>query len=187
MRTTDWNFNFESLPRWDNRKECYVYDEYHYLPESDTLCCIYSIMEASMCNYIGFLAVLKNKSNPKLILNIAKGYNFCDNFSASKDGRLLFLQPTVYYKELNGSLRPILIIDVIDNKFSFVSTDNVNPLYKIIEVDKSSFKIEAYESQKNDERLSALCKKTIRTDQLKWHKLSKIESLPEMLRNEVDR
>ncbi len=182
MLTTDWNFDFESLPRWDNRnKMIYVYDEYHYLPESDTLCCIYSITEVSMLNYVGFLAILQNKSNPKLILNIAEGFNFCDNFSASKDGRLLFLQPTIYCKTLNRSFRPILIIDVIDNKFSFVSTDNVNPLYKVIELDKFSFKIEADESQKNDERLSALCKIIIRTDQLKWYELSELALLPKMI------
>ncbi len=190
MLSTDWSFDFESLPRWDNHNHntFQVYDKYHYLPESDTLCCIYSIMEASMCNYIGFLAVLKNKSNPKLILNIAEGFNFCDNFSASKDGKLLFLQPTIYYKELNKLLRPILIIDVFDNNFSFISTDNVNTSYKIIEVGTSSFKIEADEFQKNnDDRLAALCKQKIRTDLLSWHDLSKIKSLPEMLRNEIDR
>ena len=145
-------------------------------------------MEVGMLNYIGFLAILQNKSNPKLILNIAEGFNFCDNFSASKDERLLFLQPTVYYKELNVSFRPILIIDVIDNKFAYIHTDNVNPLYKIIEIDKSSFKIEADEFQKShDGRLSALCNQIIRTDVLTWHKLSKIKSLPEMLLNEVDK
>ena len=67
MKTTDWEYDFASLPRWDNRERIpYVYDEYYALPQSDTLCCLYSICEASMLNYLGFLAILKNKENPEL-------------------------------------------------------------------------------------------------------------------------
>lgn len=101
---------------------------------------------------------------------------------------LLFLQPSLYYKELNASFRPILIIDVIDDKFTFVPTNNANTTHKIIEVDKSSFKIDADEFQKKyDERLAALCKQSIRTDELTWHDFSEIKSLSEMLRNEIDK
>ena len=62
MKTTDWNYDFHSLPHWDNREKLhYVCDEYYEIPQSDTLCCLYSICEAGMLDYLGFLAILKNK------------------------------------------------------------------------------------------------------------------------------
>lgn len=37
-RTTDWFFDFPSLPKWDVRERIpFVYDTFHYLPQSDTL------------------------------------------------------------------------------------------------------------------------------------------------------
>ena len=55
MRTTDWKFDFASLPRWDNRERIgFVYDEFYEIPEKDMLVCIYSVAEVSMLNYQGF-------------------------------------------------------------------------------------------------------------------------------------
>ncbi len=175
MLTTDWKFDFSTLPQWDNRNRIpYVYDEYYEVPNSDTLCCIYSIAEVSMGNYLGFLAILKDKSNPTLLLNVTEKFCFCNNFASSKDGRFLFLQPHVYNKEEESVCRPVLIIDVIANKFAVVATDNLNPRYKIIELDNFNFKAEADESQKGDQRLDELCRKKIQIDCLEWHELSEL-------------
>lgn len=55
MTATDWKFDFESLPRWDNRERIpFVYDAFFDIPQNDALCCIYSIVEVSMCNPEGF-------------------------------------------------------------------------------------------------------------------------------------
>ena len=134
-----------------------------------------------MGNNVGFLAILKDKNNPTLLLNIAEEFNFCNNFSASKDGRFLFLQPSVYESRDNSIHRPMLVIDVLENKFAFIATDNINPCYKVIELDKFSFKVEADENQKGDRRLDKLCRKKILIDCLKWHTLSTLTSLPKML------
>lgn len=181
MLTTDWEFDFSLLPHWDNRKKIpYVYDEYYEVVSSDILCCIYSIAEVKMDDYLGFLAILKGKENPTVLLNVSKDFCFCNRFDSSKDGRFVFLQPSIY----NDSLyRPILIIDILNNVFSFVETDNINPSYKIVELDKHTFKIEANEGQELDWRLSRLCKKTIQTDCLQWIHLGKISSLPTMLKH----
>ncbi len=45
-KTTDWQIDFSTLPRWNNRNIVpFVYEKFHHLPKSDTLCCIYSIAE----------------------------------------------------------------------------------------------------------------------------------------------
>lgn len=181
MRTTDWNYNFSSLPRWDNRERIpYIYDKFYEIPQKDVLCCIYSIAEAGMMDYIGFLAILKEKENPSLLLNIAEGYNFCDNFSVSADGNFIFLQPSIYDKEY-GVSRPILIIDLNGNRFSYVLTGNYSTTYQVKQKSERVFVVEADVSQKDNERLQALHGKEIRIDELKWYSMKKIQSLPEII------
>jgi len=183
MRTTDWKFDFSSLPRWDNRNQfSYVYDEFFEIPQSDTLCCIYSICEVGMCNYAGFLVILRNKENPELFLNITERFNFSDNISVNARGNLIFLQPSIYDKNSNTSKSPILIIDVSKKAFSYFATDNYNPCYKIVELNKNVFKIEADAYQKeSDKGLKALSEKEIHIDRLRWYGLDMLNSLPELL------
>ena len=178
MRITDWKFDFSSLPHWNDRDTIlWIYDEFFDIPQSDTLCCIYSVAEVSMCNYLGHLAILKNKEKPELLLNVDQGMSFCDNVSVSTDGSLIFLQPDIRYK------RPVLIIDITKNIFSYVLTDNHNPCYKIVESGRNVFAIEADAYQKkNDKLLKALCRRKIRINSLRWYSLDKLESLPEMIR-----
>lgn len=182
MKTTDWKFDFSILPRWENRNLIpYVYDEFLEIPQSNMLCCIYSIAEVTMCNYLGFLAILKNKEKPSLYLNITE-FTFTGNISASSDGSLIFLQPDIYYKKTNECKRPILIIDVIRNVFSYIDTNNFNPCYSVKEIVENTFKIDADEYQrKNDKRLNTLNKKEIQTDRLKWYELIELNSLPELI------
>lgn len=183
MKTTDWKFDFSVLPHWNYRNsDPLIFDEFFEIPQSDTLCCIYSIVEATMCNYVGFLAILKTKENPELFLNIAEGMNFSNNFSVNKKGNLLFLQPDLYNRDTKTRKRPILIIDTSKNIFSYFDTGNFSPSYKVVELNEDVFGIEADERQKKgDKRLRALSKKKIRLKRLKWHDLTDIHSLPEMI------
>lgn len=183
MKITDWKFDFSSLPRWDNRNSIPdVYDEFFDIPQSDTLCCIYSIAEVSMCNYLGFLVIIKSKEKPELFLNITEGISFCPNISVNLDGNLIFLQPNIYNKNTNTIKRPILIIDIPEHVFSYIATDNINTCYEVVELNKNVFRIEADARQKkSDKCLNALCKKKIRRSRLTWHDLSELNSLPEML------
>ena len=183
MKTTNWKFDFTSLPRWDNReRNAWVYDEYFEIPQSDTLCCLYSIVEVSMLNYLGFLAILRNKENPELVLNIADGFNFCVNFSVSDDGNLIFLQPSIYDQNTNRYIRPVLILDIQNNRFSFLRTANYCPEYKVIQKKAHVFIIEADERQrKGIKQLSALHGKKIRTRWLRWYGMDKLPALPQMI------
>lgn len=182
MKTTDWKYDFSTLPHWDNREKIhYAYDEYYEIPQSDTLCCLYSICEASMLNYLGFLAILKNKETPELILNLAE-FPFCVNFSASDDGNLIFLQPSIYDQRTNRCLRPVLILDIQKNRFAYIKTDNYCPIYQVLQTKANVFVIEADERQrKNNRQLAALHGRKIRTRWLKWHEMDKLPTLPQMI------
>ena len=179
MQTTDWKFDFSKLPHWENRDLLpYIYDDFIEIPQRDALCCLYSIAEVSMCNYQGFFAILKNKKNPELFLNIAE-YPFCDNISVSPKGNFIFLQPSLYNKKKNIVQRPILIIDIEKSVFSYIPTDNINPCYKVTELKENIFKIDAdaYQSQ-TDKRLHALSRKKICVNRLKWYRFTELVSLP---------
>ena len=183
MKTTDWKYDFSSLPRWNIRNTIpFVYDEFFEIPQSDMLCCIYSVAEVSMCNYLGELAILKNKDKPELLLNITEGISFYPNFSVSSDGNLIFLQPCIYYQQNSSVKIPILIIDLSQNTFSYLVTDNANPSYRIVELKPNVFGIEADDHQKNaDKSLRSLSRKKIRINRLKWYDISMLNALPEMI------
>lgn len=177
----DWEFDFSSLPRWDNRNELWgVYDKFFEIPQSDTLCCLYSIYEATMCNYLGFLAVLRNKEEPRLVLNST--VNFCINFSVNSEGNLIFLQPYLHNWTTNQSQCPILILDIEKNQFAFLRTANRCPGYKVVQKNKSVFVIEADEYQrKHNKALKALHGKKIRINWLRWHEMYRLDSLGDLV------
>ena len=182
MKTSDWKYDFSSLPHWDNREKMpWVYDEYFEIPQSDTLCCLYSITEVSMMNYQGFLAILRNKGQSELVLNVT-GFSFCVNFSASADGNLIFLQPSVYLPKKGYTVRPVLILDMQNDRFSYLMTTNYCPSYKVIQKKAHVFEIEADEHQrKGNKQLAALHGKKIRTRWLRWYGMEKLPALPQMI------
>ena len=126
MRYTDWQFDFASLPRWGNRARIhFVFDEYYEVPEKDLLCCIYSVAEVSMLNYQGFLAILRNKQKPELVLSVTD-ILFCVNFSHSEDGKLLFLKASLYSSE-KGCRQPVLMLDMEKDRFSYIKNESFPP------------------------------------------------------------
>lgn len=179
---TDWKFDFSSLPLWDNRHSFSgIYDKFFQVDQNDTLCCIYSILEASMSNYLGFLAILRNKANPRLILNVTKEMNFCENFFVDESGNYIFLQPSIYLWEINAVKRPILILDISQEKFTYYDTDNTNPNYRIVQLKEYLFGIKADEDQrKHDKQLKALERNKMDLRRLCWYDFSEISALPQM-------
>lgn len=174
---TDWKFDFSSLPHWDNRKTIpYVFDRFYHIPQSDTLCCIYSIAEVGMCRYMGFLAILKNKEKPELILNIADGINFYRNFFVNKKGNIIFLQPFIYNRATKKSSCPIMVLDIAEGKYAYYATDNGNPCYNIVELSEWVFGIEADEVQKRNKELERLTKQKIDLRCLEWHGFEKLQN-----------
>jgi hypothetical protein len=129
---------------------------------------------------VGFLAILKEKDDPTLLINISKGMNFCDNFSVSEDGRFIFLQPSIY-DERRGHKRPILVINLVENRFSYVLTNNTNPCYHVKQKSTDVFVVEAQESQQGDQRLMEIHGIEIHITALQWYELNKLPSLRELI------
>ena len=185
MRITDWKYDFTSLPGWDHREKypgLWDYDAFYEIPQRDTLCCLYSIREVSMLNEQGFLAILRNKANPELVLNVSEGFSFCVQFSASPDGNFVFLQPSIYDCAANRCLRPILILDLQRDQFAYVRTANYCPAYQVIQKKANVFIIEADARQRKAiPQLASLHGKKIRTRWLRWYAMDRLPELPQMI------
>lgn len=182
MKTTDWKYDFTSLPHWDNHSQPYVFDEYLEIPKTDILCCVYSIAEVTMCNYLGFLAILKNKRNPELILNITGNMHFLNQISVNAKGNLIFLQSSLYDKSSKRSERPLIIIDVEKNMFAYYKTNNYNPCYTVVELNEDTFGIKADDYQKKyDKRLKSWSRKKIKIRHLQWYAFTEFSTLPQKI------
>ena len=67
-RTTDWEFDFASLPYWKAREHIpFVFDIFLPCPKKDLLFCVHTVAEVSMLNYKGFFAILENKESPRVV------------------------------------------------------------------------------------------------------------------------
>lgn len=131
-----------------------------------------------MMNYMGFLAILKNKEHPGLYYNLPSGVNFRDRVSVSPQGDLIFLQAICRYRNTEKRVYPVIIIDVVKGTFAYISTDNCNWSYDVTEMKEGVFGIVPDESQRNDPRLQDFAKTVIRIKKLKWHALEKLAELP---------
>lgn len=120
MEINGWHYDYEKLPYWDVRDRIpYVFDELYENEQSDTACLIYSIAEISMCNAVGCLAVLKQKSSPELIISVTSFHFPRQNVCYSLNGKYVFLKAQVYIKAENRILSPIVIIDLFHGKFAY--------------------------------------------------------------------
>ena len=168
MRTTDWNYDFLSLPCWNDREKLWdVYDEYHEVPQSDLLFCLYSIAERRMLDYRGYLAIFRNKTNPELVINISE-YTFCQTFFANKAGSLICLQPCVYIRKQNRTIYPILVVDIENNCFACALTRNTSRNCQITQGRAQIFTVD----------ISGQRTRKIRGRWLKWHPLEQLPQLP---------
>ena len=137
MDISGWNYNFEHLPYWDQRKiDPYAYDALYENKQLDIAVLIYSICEIRMCYYVGFLAIFKNKQKPELIMNIT-GWTFKDSpivFSA--DGKFAFI-----HFDWWSDGWPILIFDFINYTFSYFYANTEGLNFTINELKKNEFSV----------------------------------------------
>ena len=181
--STDWKFDFSSLPKWDVRDRIpFVYDKFHYLPQSDTLCCLYSITEVRMGWYQCFLAILKNKSDPELVFNINKNITFSADFFTSDNGDIVFLPAYFNDKTTGGIGSAVLIVDVVCEKFSYLKMNGYDPCYKVVNLSDGVFGIESDKVQINDdEQLDNFSKTRIDLSCLDWFDFKDVDILSEMV------
>lgn len=157
-----------------------AYDQFHEIPQQDALCCLYSIVEARMLHYVGFLAILKNKSDPTLFLNISQGMNFYDSFFVSGDGRLIFLQPCLYNEQC-GIKTPILVIDLAENRFSYVLTDNIRSWHSVKQKSSDVFVVHTQEYDRVEQRQIEVPVMEFQLQPLQWHDLDQLNTLRQLV------
>lgn len=162
MQTCDWKFDFSSLPRWENRDLIpFVHDEFVEIAQSDALCAVYSVAEGRMMDWWGFLAILKNKENPALLLNVTDVL-FREWIFVNKGGNLIFLQTNVQ--------NSVLIVDVereLFARFDVRDRESKRPYRKIVEERGNVFRLDP-----DGKRRPLFGERKIRVNRLKWHAFS---------------
>lgn len=181
MEIDGWVYDFESLPFWDNHnKISYVMDKLIENDNSDCACLIYSIAEVSMCNNIGFLAVLKNKKKPFLYKNVTNFYFPMQYADFSRDGRLLFVKTQIYDKERKRMNCPLLVMNVAEDCFSAIPINTPNPCYQVVEKSRDIFGIKADPYQaKHNIILQEMNQMEIKISELKWYSMSVLDDYSE--------
>lgn len=183
MNATDWKFDFESLHHWSIRKvNPWVYDEFYEIDNSDTLLCVYSIVEMRMMDYRGYVALLKNKESPRLILNAPEVLTFRPGFDQSDDGRYIFLKSIMYDRAKNKAYSLLLAVDLEKELYSYILSDNFNPCFNVVQTDEGVFSVKADEKQvETQEKLREFSKTVIYTDRLEWQAFSSLEKLDKVI------
>lgn len=181
-KTTDWPFNYSSLSCWDIHQTRFnIFDHFVELPKTDTLCCIYSIDEVSMLNYIGHLAILKTKERPSLVIDVPR-YGFEPKVFASSDQRYLFLVAHIYFRESREMMMPIIVVDVVKNTFAIFPNPGNCSAFDIVQLQQDLFEIQSDPREmEHSERCKAIHGQQISIVQLKWRRLSRLKNLPEII------
>lgn len=171
MRTTDWDYDFSTLPGWDDRKTLLdAYDEFYEVPCNDLLCCIYSIVERRMLDYRGYLAILGDQKQPELIANISE-YTFNPMFFASEEEKLIFLQACVHIRKRNQTVYPVLLLDMEKRRFSYALSKNAAGIRQIHRDRAGVFTVQ----------ISGHGERKVRSRWRRWYPLERLPEFPRML------
>ncbi|MCL1883012.1 MAG: hypothetical protein FWF81_04570 [Defluviitaleaceae bacterium] len=179
MMINGWDFDYESLPHWQHQEEWTVQEGrmYSYVfcenKVHDIAFLVYSICEARMGWYCGFLAVLKNKQSPELFLNVTNGTFTQGKVFFSADGNFAFIKSSVP----DGGL-PIFIFDLPANKFACYKPKARNSCYWVEEIG-GKFIIVADKWQMENDKKSGLKKLNgteIKLKKLKWFPSQDLDS-----------
>lgn len=177
MEISGWQFDFASLPRWDMReRDAYIEDILTENALSDTACLLYSITEASMMNFVGCLALFRNKAHPELVSNVHTIRFPRQEVVYSADGNLLFLNTRIDYRML------LVVIDLRSFCFSYVPVKTLSSCYTVEERSgQFVFCVDAHQAQ-HDKRLHRLEGKEIKIERLKWHPLSELNEFDKTIK-----
>lgn len=178
MNIQGWNFDFESLPYWPDEKDSYQFTHELYENEqSDLACVLYSILENTMCNYLGCLAILRKKEDPCLDLVIHSFLVPWHQVSFSSNGNQIFLQVSIHNRSRSRYVRPLLVLDLAQNRFSYVRENLYSVSYRIEEVTPDLFFLVIGDPQSSSKQEIVFSKEAIDFDTLAWFPMKEIESL----------
>lgn len=176
-KTTDWSYDFQSLPKWDLHKWAYTFDLFLDLPKVDTLFCIYSVVEGSMMNYSGRLAVLQNKHEPKLSILSSDKIYFLPFLFADYEVNLVFMIAKLSNDDRTKYKEPIIIFDASKENFAIFETEGIGGIRKFSKKSNG-----VYEMQHEGFTINRKASKNpliaqIKIDDLKWHPIITLNEL----------
>lgn len=119
MNISGWNYDFETLPHFENRKDGEYTEDMLYESPDGSFCVVnYSVKEVRSGDFRGFLAILKNKETPEKVLNITN-INFIKEapfFASSKP--LTAVLAHIYADDIKQYLAITVIIDLQKERFA---------------------------------------------------------------------
>jgi hypothetical protein len=120
MNISSWEYDFPSLPHWDeHEKSPDVTDALFESPDGSFCILNYSILESEAANNLGYAAVLKNKQSPELVF-CAENLKFSDvNPFFAQASHTVALLAVVTEKSMNKDFDITLIIDLDKKRFAF--------------------------------------------------------------------
>ena len=174
MEIGGWQYDYTSLKDWD-RYESYPWylEKMAWHEKSDTACLIYAIGEVRMGTEMGYLAILSDNSQPKLLLNLTSLLFPIQEPFYSQDGRYLLLKAQIYHKESQRTKSLILFLDVLERKFASLVVKGNNYSYQFEQRTPKQFvvKVDNYQKQQGYDADTA-----ITLDELLWQPFSDLEN-----------
>lgn len=153
------------------------------LPKVDTLFCIYSVVEASMLNYLGRLAILKNKQKPEVEFCSSNGIYFRPVAFADNEENLLFLVAHIYNESTTELKEPFIILDIIKGAFAYFTAKGIGGFHKVVKKSKG-----VYEMRHDEFTIMRQVSKTplikqIHIGDIKWYPLDMLNELKQIIFN----
>lgn len=132
-------------------------------------------------NYSGRLAILQNKQKPKLSILSSDGIYFQPIILADYEENLVFMIAKLSSEDRTKYKEPIIFFDASNETFAFFETEGIGGIRKF---SKKSNGI--YEMQHEGFTINCRVSKNplieqIKTDDLKWHPLSMLNELNEIV------
>ena len=172
-----WSYPFETLPEWQKKEIFHLWEH----PGSDTACVIYHETELrGMSDWTGAIALLKNKAKPKLLF-AEIGYDTPDWGPAySENGQFLFMK--THFNRDGRKTTAFLILDMLQERFSFCDAGPIGYHYTVIEKTPDSFCLEVtpftLSLHKGERKVEEMQPIPLQMDQQTWRPFSELHDYP---------
>lgn len=181
MDINGWNYLFESLPHWRIRERFpYVYDQLTQSPSNKYAILIYSIVEVSMCNEVGCLAVFESREHPLLLLNAYKAHFPPQTPVFSANGRYVCLKSQVYLSDQNRVECPLLLLDLYERQFTVLTMDTHG--YQIAIQNQTEKELVLHLAPCSNPSEESEQQESIQMAELLWHPFQEINMLERWLK-----
>ncbi len=180
-KTTDWNYDFPSLLKWNCHSIPFTFDLFVEMPNIDMLFCIYSVVEVSMGNYLGRLAVLQNKQNPSLVFCSSNDIYFRPLAFADYEDGFLFLVAHLYSEDKTKLKEPVVILDASKGTFAYVEIKQVGVFRQIIKKCNGVFELQHddFATMRNGSKTPKT--KEIHIGKLQWYPFPTLNDLTRVI------